>query len=407
MARAARRLSYAHVVLGAGFVVLFFGTGARYAFGLMLVPMTEDLDTSRSLLSSVLTLFMIVSAVAMPVVGRLIDRHSIRLVMATGVVLTAAAMGLMSVIGSVWQVFALYGVLYAVGFAATTVGPVSVLMSRWFSNNRGLAASAALTGNGMGQLVIIALLTAFLVDLGWRNLYLALGVVNVVVVAPIVLIALRARPDNLGRTDDTLPDDQPELSIIQVLVAKDFWLLAVMYTACGFQDFFVATHVVAFAQDQGVGQLMSGNLLALMGLAALIGVLISGAMADRMGAVRPTLLCFTLRIGLFAFIPFMQDSVSIAAFALIYGFTFTITAPLTVVFAANIFGTSRLGSVSGLINMIHQIAGGVGAFAGAMIFDATGSYNGAFFVMLALSVVAAVSMLLLRERPHAAGTGDA
>ena len=406
MARAARRLSYAHVVLGAGFVVLFFGTGARYAFGLMLVPMTEDLDTSRSLLSSVLTLFMIVSAVAMPVVGRLIDRHSIRLVMATGVVLTAAAMGLMSVIGSVWQVFALYGVLYAVGFAATTVGPVSVLMSRWFSNNRGLAASAALTGNGMGQLVIIALLTAFLADLGWRNLYLALGVVNVVVVAPIVLIALRSRPDNLGRTDDTLPDDQPELSIIQVLVAKDFWLLAVMYAACGFQDFFVATHVVAFAQDQGVGQLMSGNLLALMGLAALIGVLISGAMADRMGAVRPTLLCFALRIGLFTFIPFMQDSVSIAAFALIYGFTFTITAPLTVVFAANIFGTSRLGSVSGLINMIHQIAGGVGAFAGAMIFDATGSYNGAFFVMLALSVVAAVSMLLLRERPHAAGTGD-
>ena len=75
------------------------------------------------------------------------------------------------------------------------------------------------------------------------------------------------------------------------------------------------------------------------------------------------------------------------------------TAPLTVVFAGNIFGTARLGSVSGLINMSHQIAGGLGAVVGAVIFDATGSYNGAFFLMLGLSVVAAVATHLVREHP--------
>ena len=33
---------------------------------------------------------------------------------------------------------------------------------------------------------------------------------------------------------------------------RQFWLLLVIYAICGFNDFFVSTHVVAFAQDRGV-----------------------------------------------------------------------------------------------------------------------------------------------------------
>ena len=37
------RLDYSSIVLATGFVVLFFNSGTRYAFGLMLKPMTDDL----------------------------------------------------------------------------------------------------------------------------------------------------------------------------------------------------------------------------------------------------------------------------------------------------------------------------------------------------------------------------
>ena len=397
-----RRLSYAHVVLATGFAMLFFSTGTRFAFGLALLPMTEDLGLSRSELSSALTLFMLVSAFAMPIVGRLIDRHSIRLVMCTGAVVSALAIGLLGSVGAGWQIFPLYGVLYAIGFAATSVAPVSVLMSRWFPNNRGLASSVAITGNGTGQLVIIALLTSFLASIGWRTAYTILGLINAVVVIPLVLLAIRSHPaDHDEQTTRNATASSHAPSIRPILASRDFWMLIILFAACGTQDFFVATHVVAFAQDQGISQFFAGNILAFMGLAALVGVLLSGALADRMGASAPTMMCFLLRIGLFAFIPFVQTPISIAAFALIYGFTFTMTAPLTVVFAGNIFGTARLGSVSGLINMSHQIAGGLGAVVGAAIFDATGSYDGAFFLMLALAVVGAVSTHLVIERTQA------
>ncbi len=400
MVRAVRRLSYAHVILAVGFAVLFFGTGTRYVFGLVLVPMTEDLSLSRSAHSSALLAFMLVSAIAMPFIGRLIDRQSIKLVMAVGAVVSATAITLMGMVNAVWQLFALYGVLYAIGFAATSVAPVSVLMSRWFPNNTGLASSAAITGNGTGQLVIIALLTSFLSDIGWRRAYVVLGLVNAAVVIPLILAFVKSSEPR--QTERPSPDSRESVSssLGEVFVAREFWLVAVMYTVCGFQDFFFATHIVAFAQDRGVSDFFAGNILAFMGLAALVGVLLSGGLADRHGACRPTLLCFFLRIALFGYILFMQDAISIAAVALVYGFTFTMTAPLTVVFAGNIFGRARLGSVSGLINMVHQVAGGLGALAGAVIFDMTGSYTGAFALMFALSVLAAVATAMIRERPY-------
>ena len=400
MTRVVRRLNYAHVVLAVGFAVLFFGTGSRYVFGLVLVPMTEDLDLSRSTLSSALLAFMVVSAFAMPVVGRLIDRHSIKTVMTVGAILSASAIALMGAVNSAWQLFALYGLLYAVGFAATSVAPVSILMSRWFPNNTGLASSAAITGNGTGQLVIIALLTSFLADVGWRRAYFALGLVNAAIVVPLVLAFVRSNQPAVGERSSVSAARGGITSMRAVLASRDFWFVTAMYAVCGFQDFFVATHIVAFAQDKGIGEFLAGNILAFMGLAGLVGVLLSGVLADKYGASRPTLICFIIRIGVFAYILFIDDTISIAAAALAYGFTFTMTAPLTVVFAGNIFGVARLGSVSGLINMVHQIAGGLGALVGAVIFDATGSYYGAFVLMFVLSILAAVATAMIRERPY-------
>ena len=396
-------------ILATGFAVLFFGTGTRYVFGLALVPMTGDLDISRSVLSSALLLFMIVSALAMPIVGRLIDRYSIRLVMAVGAVISAAAIILTAFSATAWHIFALYGLLYAIGFSATSVAPVSVLMSRWFPNNTGLASSAAITGNGAGQVVIIALLASFLPAIGWRGAYLILGVINALIVIPIILAFVRsnpptARPSLSTREVPSTPSpsmgegrDGGESAIRHILSTRNFWMLITMYIICGFQDFFVATHVVAFAQDRGVGDLFAGNILALMGLAGTTGVLLSGGLADRFGAILPTVICFVMRIAIFAYAALMQDPISIAAVALLYGFTFTITAPLTVVFARNIYGGARLGSVSGIINMAHQIAGGLGALTGALIFDLTGSYTGALALMLALSILATAATLAIQE----------
>ena len=404
------RFSVGWVILAAGFFILFFGGGSRFALGLMLKPMTEDLGWSRSTLSFAVTFFMFTSALALPVAGRLVDRYSLRWVLALGALAVAAGIGLMGAVSQPWQVFLVYGVLFAMGHAATGNPVVGVMITRWFQRRRGIANSVAVSGNATGQLVIIGTLAAFLTNIGWRNAFALLGAANLLIAVPLVISALKPWRESDGASAGGEGRDQtragthaePQVTVPlgppSVLKSGQFWLLLVLYAVCGFQDFFMATHVVAFAQDSGVGTVLAGNILALMGLLGLVGVLCAGVLCDALGAQRPMLLCFVMRIGIFALIIAVQTVPVIVVFALLYGFTFLMTAPLTVIFSREIFGTVRLGTVSGTISMVHQIFGGLGALVGALIYDHWGSYNGAFILMLALSIGAtALSPLVQRS----------
>jgi predicted MFS family arabinose efflux permease len=155
---------------------------------------------------------------------------------------------------------------------------------------------------------------------------------------------------------------------------------------------------VAFALDRGVDGLVAGNLLALMGLTGLIGLLTTGLISDRAGPAWTTAITFAARVAVFGLIAVDQSAPSIAIFALVFGATFLVTAPLTVLFVRDQFGMKHLGALTGLITMVHQIFGGIGAWCGALIFDATGTYDAAFVLMLAVSGLALVLALMLRSQ---------
>jgi len=399
-----RRPHYSYVILTTGFFILFFSGGSRFAFGLMLKPMSEDLDVSRSTLSLAVTTFMVVSALSLPFMGRLVDRWSLKGTIGISAVVGGLGIGLMGQVQAPWQVFVVYGVVFGIGNAGSSISPVTVMISRWFPNRRGIASSGAVAGNAVGQLLLVMALAAVLVSLDWRWSYSLLGIANVAVLTPLVFLAVKDAPaaeDGTVRATVDLPITPPDspLSLSRTLTSPQLALLAIIYAICGIQDFFVVTHIVAFSRDQGVGDVMAGNLLALMGLMGLMGVLAAGILADAFGAVRPTVICFIVRIFIFALIIFDQSTATIIVFGLFYGFTNLITAPLTVVFVGNIFGVARLGTLAGFISMVHQIAGGFGAFLGAWIFDNRGNYDDAFKLMLILSLAAVMLTYMVRERP--------
>ncbi len=398
-----RGADYRWIILATGFLVLFFNGGSRSALGLMLKPMADDLEWSRSVLSLGITAYMLVSALAMPLVGRLADRYELRWIMGAGAVLVALGLGLMSVVSAPWQLFTVYGLIFALGNAGMSNPVVSVMIVRWFPDRRGLANSVAVSGNAIGQLAIVGVLAQSLVRYNWRWSFAGLGLANLAILAPAALLAVRSRPAPPAAWDEAPPAQAPDAPLetsreSPLLHSGQLWLLVGIYAICGFQDFLVATHVVAFALDTGIQTVVAGNLLAFMGLMGLLGVLVSGYLADLKGPGRPTLLCFVMRIGIFGLILLSQAKASVMAFALLYGFTFLMTAPLTVMFSGNLFGQTRLGRISGAISAVHQISGGLGALVGALAFDLWGSYNPAFILLLGLSVVAAAATLLVRDR---------
>lgn len=380
------------LVLAAGFLVLFIAGGARFTIGLTLKPIVDEFGWGRSELGVAVALYQVVSAAAMFAAGRLADRAGPRAVLCGGLIVSGIGIGLMGMISAPWHALLLYGVVYALGSGAASLIPVGVMVTRAFPGRTGIANAVVMSGMSVGQLVVIAALTAVLLAVSWHAVYLWLGLAHFALV-PLLLLAIpRSQP-----AQTQTPGLSEGVGVLDAARARQFWLLLAVYAICGLGDFFVATHVVAFAQDRGVSTFLAGNLLALMGLTGLLGVVAGGAFSDRAGPVWPTALTFVARVAVFALVMVDQSTISVVVFALVFGATFLVTAPLTVVFVLENFGTRHLGALTGLITMVHQIFGGLGAYYGAALFDATGTYNAAFAAMFALSLVALVVTLLLKR----------
>jgi predicted MFS family arabinose efflux permease len=389
--------SDAFIVLAVGFLVLFVGGGARFAIGLALKPISEELAIGRTTLGLTVACYLAVTSACMFLAGRLADRLSIRAVLGAGLAVSAAGMAAMFWVSAPWQLLLLYGVVFAAGNGIASMTPVALMVSRAFPHRTGLANGLVSAGMSAGQLVIIAAFAFVLAQSGWRAVFLWGGIAHLALL-PSVLLVPRQGADRHGPSMAG-PSTGGSMDLAAAARTGRFWLLVAVYVLCGLDDFFVTTHVVAFAQDRGVDILLAGHLLALMGLVGFAGVIASGAWSDRSGPVAPTLASFLLRIAAFALILVDQSAAAIAAFALIFGVTFLMTAPVLVLFAREAFGAANLGAITGLIVMLHHMAGGVGAWVGAAVFDASGGYEAAFALMFASSVLAGLLTLLLVPRP--------
>ncbi len=380
-----------------GFVVLFIGGGARFAVGLTLKPIVDEFGWHRSDLGLAVALFQVMSAAAMFAAGYLVDRIGPRLVLGGGMLVSAFGIGFMGMISAPWHALVLYGVIFALGNGAASIIPVGVMVTRAFPERTGMANAMVVSGMSVGQLVVIATLAAVLVTVSWHSVFLWLGIVHLALV-PLLLFAL----PNPSQAQAKAARPAAGIGIREAARTRQFWLLIGVYAICGFNDFFVATHVVAFAQDRGISTFLAGNLLAVMGLTGLLGVVLSGSLSDRSGPVLPAVLSFVARVAAFALVLVDQSAISVTIFALVFGVTFLMTAPLCVIFVVQSFGPRHLGALTGFITMIHHMCGGLGAYLGAALFDSTGNYNAAFATMLVVSLVAALLSLMLRKPKTAA-----
>ncbi len=384
----------AALVLAAGFVVLFVGGGARFVVGLNFKPMVDELGWLRSDLGLAVFVFQVVSATATFWAGKLADRISLRTLLLSGLLISGAGIGLMAIVTVPWHAILFYGVIFAVGTGMSSVSPVGVMVTRVYPGRAGFANGVAVSGMSAGQFFIIAGLAGVLVLIGWRSVYVWAAVAFVVLVP---LLYPLIPPDKGNSTTGMAP--ATGMSLRDAARTRQFWILLAVFLLCGIDDFFVTTHVAAFAQDRGMDVFFAGNLLAAMGLTGLIGVIGAGMLADRAGPRSPVAWSFVARIFAFGLIALDQSAVSIAIFTIVFGLTFMVTAPLTILFVRDAFGLRNLGAIAGLITMVHQVGGGLGAYLGSILFDARGSYDLAFVTMLVVSMVALGLTMMLKRMP--------
>jgi MFS family permease len=413
MSSARSTISYGWYVVAASFVIMFLNAGARLMIGVLVKPMIADFGWSRSAVSLAVLVNMAVFAAAIVIAGRLYDRYGPRWIVLVSSVLFASGLMLMAVMTSLWQFVLFYGVISAAGLGGTTSPIFGAIVSRWFERRRGSAISLAMSGTSLGQFALVPLFTAFLLDEGWRSTMLWVGVLCLVVNVVLVLWILRGDPEDLGKAPyghegpvaagGPAPAAGPRsLNLREAMRTGSFWLFTVAMFVCGAGDFLLTTHLVPMATDHGVPTETAVAMLAWFGLLSLGGILLAGPLSDLIGDKAPIAAAFALRVVLFLLVVRYQNAAAFWALSLGFGFTFLITAPLTTTLMGRMYGFANIGLLGGFITTVHHVGGGLWAYLGGAVYDATGGYALAMAVSAAASAVALVCTLLIREVRHTA-----
>jgi predicted MFS family arabinose efflux permease len=397
------KIFFGWYVVAAAFVILFFNSGARFSFGVMFKPMIADFGWNRGLLSSAFFLNMVVFAISLTVVGRFYDRYGPKWVIILSSVFLSIGYMSTAFINSFWQFFLFYGLLSAIGMGGTSVTLMAAIASKWFRKRRGLAISLALSGSCMGQFVLVPVFTQIVIRHGWRISYFSVGLIMLVINIILALSVMKSDPAN----PDTLPEDhnhssvsepQNDLGLKQAMSTYSFWLFLIAMFICGSGDFFVVTHLIPFVTDAGFSATTAGNMLAGFGLMSLVGMLLAGPASDLIGNKIPIAITFLVRIVIFILILKFQNRTAFYIFALAFGSTFIVTAPLNPSLVGRLYGFSHVGLISGFIGTIHHLGGGLWAYFAGLSFDATGNYRSAFILSAMMALIAFVSSIFIKEK---------
>ena len=286
-------------------------------------------------------------------------------------------------------------------------------MSKWFEKRRGLTISLALSGNCLGQFALVPLFTTLITDYGWRASHFWIGLMMLVLNFGLTFLVIRGDPEYLGvvpygRKEESASafsggdaEASPpvrDMGLREAMGTSSFWLFVLFMFVFGSGDFLMTTHLIPMVTDYGIPAHTASNMLAWFGLLSLAGILVAGPASDLIGDKIPIALTFQLRIFAFLLVIWYQNLVSFYVFALVFGFTFLVTAPLTPTLVGRLYGFSHVGVLSGFITTVHHLGGGVAAWGGGVLFDLTGSYQTVLILSAVMAGIAAISVMLIRQK---------
>jgi MFS family permease len=407
------RLFYGWYVLAASFLILFLSSGARFTVGIAFKPLIAEFGWSRSAVSLAVFLNMAVYSLSVIATGKLYDRFGPKWVIIVSTIFVSSGYMLIALTQTLWHFLFLYGVVAALGLGGTTVPIFAALMSKWFEKRRGLTISLALSGNCLGQFALVPLFSTLITDYGWRASHLWIGLMMLVLNLGLTFLVIRGDPEDLGvvpygrkeesRSPSLIDDaeDTPpvrDMGLRDAMRTSSFWLFVLFMFVCGSGDFLMTTHMIPMVTDFGIPAVTASNMLAWFGLLSLAGILVAGPASDLIGDKIPIALTFLLRVFAFLLVIAYQNLTSFYVFALIFGFSYLVTAPLTPTLVGRLYGFSHVGVLSGFITTVHHLGGGFAAWGGGVLFDMTGSYQAVLVISAILAAIAAVSTMLIRQR---------
>ncbi|MBV8250167.1 MAG: MFS transporter [Comamonas sp.] len=374
--------------------------GSRQSMGLFVSPLNSATHLGLAQISLAFAFGQLWWGLTQPFAGAMADRIGAGRVLLTGVLLVAIGCFITPYMSSTLGLIFSVGVLSAGG--AGMAGP-AVLMGTTArlipERYRGLATGIVNAGGSTGQFLITPLAGALMLGLGWGNALQVLG--GLVLLALPAIFVLKGKPEVIAKGSSTMgaTENQGSRAVIaQALANRSYLLLCVGFFVCGFHVAFLGTHLPGVIESCGLPVQFGAWSLAMLGLFNIVGSLSMGWAVGRWRMKSLLSLVYATRamaVLIFMLVP--KTGAVALIFAAVMGLTFLSTVPPTVGLVAKFFGTRHMAMLFGLVMLVHQIGGFLGAWLGGKVFEATGSFDIVWIIDILLAVGAVLIHLPIRE----------
>lgn len=368
---------WAVVIAGAVGAGVSFGT--VYTFGAFFDAMVDDFGSGRGPTALVFGVTLLAFFGTGIVAAPLADRFGPRWLVLAGAVLLPLGLVLTSRVDSVVSGYVTYGVGVGVG-GSLVISPLFTAASGWIVRRRPLALGVLATGNGLGTLVLVPFAERLISDHGWRDAYVVLAVVDLVVIG-VVCLVVRRPPVSPAPPAVTWMRTVAATSVFRRLFATTLVFSVALYVAFGF--------VVDFATAEGVASDDAALLVGIIGASSIVGRLGLTTVSSRVGAVRVLQGCLALQPVAFGVWLLAGSSYPLlVGFAVMLGVGYGGFVALGPEVALGYFGVVGLGGVMGLVFLAFGLGGLIGPPFGGWLADATDGTTVPIAFAIATSVLA-------------------
>lgn len=374
--------------LASGVSSLYF-----YSAGLFLKPVAAEFGWSRGTASLGPLVSILLLGCAAPFIGQVINRYGARRAALCSLIGLSCSFLLLGYLTQGLASFLiLVTVLTIVGGATSPVSFTRILVAK-FSRQRGLALGIAITGTGAGAILTPLMVTPAIASFGWRATYFCLAAV-VLTLVPLIAFFLRGA--------DTAVDEDRCASVsegnLRALADPHFLRIATIFLLCSVGIFGTIVHVVPMLTDLGIAPARAARLASILGVAVIVGRIVTGLLLDLFEAARlsATLFLFSA-VGMLVLAMGGPDLVLVGL--LLTGFSVGAEFDLAAYLVGRRFPLKLYSTTFGGVYAAVAIGGGIGPFLAGQLFDHSGSYVS--WLYLAAGALLVAALICLTERTAA------
>src|SRR5258706_3255465 len=325
-------------------------------FSLFLPPIEKEFGLTRSMVTLPYMVAMLGWAAGALTFGKLADDRGSRPVVLIGIALMGVGFAGMGLSQNLWQLSLTYGVCVGMAMGACSLVIMSLLVSKHFASNRGLAVAVIQTAPPLSPLLFAPVIYFLIRAYDWRTAALVVSALLFLIAWPVAWVGARD-PEGSQPNRSTRIGWSAGLPLLR---NRSMRLLFAVRFSCRVA-FFQIAHLVALTMSKGFDAATGAKAVSVFGVGAVGSALLFGWLSDRYGRSRTLgLSYFTRGVGThFMALHITNAYVYYAVVALAIGPTFGTVAVGNVLFY-ELVGPRMAGMILGMSFIVHQIGSAAG-----------------------------------------------